>query len=197
MIVENADPLHKVTIIPRGLSLGSTWMLPDEDMIHQSKLKILDQICIYMGGRVAEEIIFGDVSTGASQDISSSTDLARKMVTQWGMSDLLGTITYGQKDEPIFIGKEIAQHKDYSEKTAETIDSEIKKIITEQHDRCKKILNDNIDKLKLLAETLFEKETMDAEEVYALLGMKQEVNDYFKVDKSIEEQENLDDANKK
>ena len=139
--------------------------------LHLTRLKILDEICILMGGRVAEEITFDDISTGASQDISQATDLARKMTTQWGMSDKLGTINYGQKDEPIFIGKEIATHKDYSEKTAEVIDEEIKRIITEQYNKAKKILTTNKAKLKKLAETLFEKETLDAEEIYKLIDI--------------------------
>ncbi len=169
IMVENSDPLHKVTVIPRGLALGLTSFLPKEDEFHLSRNKILDNICIYMGGRVAEELIFDDVSSGASMDISQSTDFARRMVTQWGMSEKLGTITYGQKEEPIFIGKEIATHKDYSEKTAELIDQEIKRIITDQYNRAKKILTENKDKLIKLADTLFEKETLEAEEIYTLL----------------------------
>jgi cell division protease FtsH len=173
LMVENSDPLHKVTVIPRGMALGLTSFLPDEDVLNYSRNKIIDEICILMGGRVAEEIIFDDIDTGASNDINRATELARKMVTQWGMSDKLGTITYGQKEEPIFIGKEIATHKDYSEKTAELIDSEIKKIISEQHDRAKKILLENKDKLIKLAETLFEKETLEAEDIYVLLDLKE------------------------
>ena len=171
MLVENADPLHKVSIIPRGMAGGVTFTLPEGDDLHLSRSKILDSICVFMGGRVAEDIIFGEICTGASQDISSATEYARRMVTQWGMSDKLGPITYGKKDEPIFIGKEIATHKDYSERTAEIIDNEIKTIITTQYERAKKLLNENKDNLIKLAETLFEKETMDAEEVYELLGM--------------------------
>ncbi len=174
LMVENADPLHKVTVIPRGMALGITSFLPDEDILNYSRNKIIDEICILMGGRVAEEITFDDIDTGAANDINRATELARKMVTQWGMSELLGTITYGQKEEPIFIGKEIATHKDYSEKTAEIIDSEIKKIISEQHDRAKKILLDNKERLVKLAETLYEKETLEAAEIYTLLDLKQE-----------------------
>jgi cell division protease FtsH len=171
LFVENSDPLHKVTVIPRGMALGLTSMLPEDDELHLTKLKIMDEICILMGGRVAEEITFNDISTGASHDISRATDLARKMTTQWGMTEKLGTITYGQKDEPIFIGKEIATHKDYSEKTAEVIDEEINKIITEQYNKAKKILTTNKAKLKTLAETLFEKETLDAADIYKLLKL--------------------------
>ena len=171
LIVKNADPIHKVTVIPRGMALGLTSMLPENDEIHLSRAKITDQLCILMGGRVAEEVIFNEICTGASQDISQATDITRKMVTQWGMSDKLGAITYGQKEEPIFIGKEIATHKDYSEKTAELIDGEIKRIIGEQYDRAKKILLDNKGKLIKLADTLFEKETLEAAEIYKLLDM--------------------------
>ena len=171
LIVKNADPIHKVTVIPRGMALGLTSMLRENDEIHLSRAKITDQLCILMGGRVAEEVIFNEICTGASQDISQATDITRKMVTQWGMSDKLGAITYGQKEEPIFIGKEIATHKDYSEKTAELIDGEIKRIIGEQYDRAKKILLDNKGKLIKLADTLFEKETLEAAEIYKLLDM--------------------------
>ena len=182
LFVENLDSLHKVTVIPRGMALGLTSMLPEDDELHVTKLKLMDEICMLMGGRVAEEMTFNDISTGASHDISRATDLARKMVTQWGMNDKLGTITYGQKDEPIFIGKEIATHKDYSEKTAELIDEEIKKIITEQYSRAKKIITINKAKLKKLAETLFEKETLDAEDIYKLLNIfpKKNTNNYLK-----------------
>jgi len=172
IFTEYSDPIHKVSVIPRGMALGITSTLPENDNYHLSKLRILDDICVLMGGRVAEEIIFGDVCTGAMNDINRATELARKMVTQWGMSDTLGPITYGQKDEPIFIGKEIATHKDYSEKTAEKIDEEIKNIITSQYERAKKILIDNKDNMIKLANTLYERETLDSEEIYELLGIK-------------------------
>ncbi len=174
MNVENSDPLHKVSIVPRGMALGITSMLPQEDEYHLSKSRILDQICVFMGGRVAEELTFGsaEICTGASNDIQRATEMARKMVTEWGMTDVLGPIAYGQKEEPIFIGKEIAHHKDYSEETAQTIDEEVKKIVTAQYDRAKSILTTNSDNLKKLAEELTLKETMDADEVYALLGVE-------------------------
>ena len=174
MNVENSDPLHKVSIVPRGMALGITSMLPQEDEYHLSKSRILDQICVFMGGRVAEELTFGkaEICTGASNDIQRATEMARKMVTEWGMTDTLGPIAYGQKEEPIFIGKEIAHHKDYSEETAQTIDEEVKKIVTAQYDRAKSILTENADKLKKLAEELTLKDTMDADEVYALLGVE-------------------------
>lgn len=172
LLSENADPLHKVTVIPRGMAAGVTFTLPDDNQ-HVSKSKLVEQICILLGGRAAEKIIFGDICTGASNDINNATDIARKMVTQWGMSDAAGPICYGQKDEPIFIGREIATHKDYSESTAELVDKEIKKIITAQYDRAISVLTENKEKLILLADTLFEKETLDAQEIYGLLGVWQ------------------------
>jgi len=182
LMVKNADPIHKVTVIPRGMALGLTSMLPENDVLHVTRSTIIDQVCILMGGRVAEDIMFNEITTGAAHDISSATDMVRKMVTQWGMNDKLGTVTYGSKDEPIFIGKEIASHKDYSEKTAEVIDSEIKKIITDQYDRAKKILTTNKSKLVKLADTLFEKETLDADDIYKLLNIKpREGNDNRKI----------------
>lgn len=171
ILSEHADALHKVSVIPRGMAAGVTFSLPDEDN-HLSKNKLLDQITILLGGRAAEEIILGDICTGAVNDINVATDLARKMVTQWGMSSEMGPIAYGQKDEPIFLGKEIATHKDYSDRTAELIDSEIKSIIFNQYENAKKLLKEHKDKLILLSETLYEKETIDAEYIYELLNMK-------------------------
>ena len=154
------------------MAAGVTFTLPDDNQ-HVSKNKLLDQIFIFLGGRAAETLIFGDVCTGASNDISNATDIARKMVTQWGMSDKAGPICYGQKDEPIFLGKEIATHKDYSDKTAELVDNEIHSIISAQYERAIQVLKENKDKLILLSETLFEKETLDAKEIMDLIGLKQ------------------------
>ncbi len=172
LVSEYGDPLHKVTVIPRGMAAGVTFTLPDDNQ-HVSKNKLLDQIFIFLGGRAAEALIFGDVCTGASNDISNATDIARKMVTQWGMSDKVGPICYGQKDEPIFLGKEIATHKDYSDKTAELVDEEIHSIIETQYQRAIKVLEEQKDKLILLSETLFEKETLDAKEIMDLTGLYQ------------------------
>ncbi|MBR2317954.1 MAG: ATP-dependent zinc metalloprotease FtsH, partial [Spirochaetales bacterium] len=172
LISEYGDPLHKVTVIPRGMAAGVTFTLPDDNQ-HVSKNKLLDQIFIFLGGRAAEALIFGDVCTGASNDISNATDIARKMVTQWGMSDKVGPICYGQKDEPIFLGKEIATHKDYSDKTAQLVDEEIHGIIAAQYERAIKVLTEQKDKLILLSETLFEKETLDAKEIMELTGLYQ------------------------
>jgi cell division protease FtsH len=172
LVSEYGDPLHKVTVIPRGMAAGVTFTLPDDNQ-HVSKNKLLDQIFIFLGGRAAEALIFGDVCTGASNDISNATDIARKMVTQWGMSDKVGPICYGQKDEPIFLGKEIATHKDYSDKTAELVDEEIHNIIASQYQRAIQVLTEHKDKLILLSETLFDKETLDAKEIMELTGLYQ------------------------
>lgn len=172
LVSEYGDPLHKVTVIPRGMAAGVTFTLPDDNQ-HVSKNKLLDQIFIFLGGRAAEALIFGDVCTGASNDISNATDIARKMVTQWGMSDKVGPICYGQKDEPIFLGKEIATHKDYSDKTAELVDEEIHNIIASQYERAIQVLTEHKDKLILLSETLFDKETLDAKEIMELTGLYQ------------------------
>ena len=172
LVSEYGAPLHKVTVIPRGMAAGVTFTLPDDNQ-HVSKNKLLDQIFIFLGGRAAEALIFGDVCTGASNDISNATDIARKMVTQWGMSDKVGPICYGQKDEPIFLGKEIATHKDYSDKTAELVDEEIHNIIASQYERAIQVLTEHKDKLILLSETLFDKETLDAKEIMELTGLYQ------------------------
>ncbi len=159
-----ADPIHKVTIIPRGRALGLTQQLPIDDRHTYKKEYLLAQISILMGGRVAEEIVLGSITTGAGNDIERATELARKMVCEWGMSKL-GPLAYGQKDEQIFLGKELVKHKDYSEKTAIEIDNEIKSIVIDCYNKTKKILEDNIDKLHALANALLEKETLSGDEI--------------------------------
>ncbi len=168
--LKNADPLHKVTIIPHGRALGVAFSLPEHESYSRSKAWLVDRITIAMGGFAAENIIYKQTSTGAQNDISQATDIARKMVCEWGMSETLGPISYGQKEEPIFIGKEIARHKDYSEETAKLIDDEIKRIIDESLQNAEKILNSHKDKFTVLAETLFQKETLDDNEVRKLIG---------------------------
>ncbi len=168
--LKNADPLHKVTIIPHGRALGVAFSLPEEESYSRSKGWLVDRITIAMGGYAAESIIYQETSTGAQNDIEQATEIARRMVCEWGMSKTLGPIAYGQKEEPIFIGKEISRHKDYSEETAKKIDLEIKEIINDALETAKKILSDNKEKLTLLAETLIKKETLDDSEVRELLG---------------------------
>lgn len=172
MFCEYALPLHKITIIPRGVAyLGATMSLPEQDQVHLSKNELLDHIAVSIGGRVAEELIFEDVTTGAAMDIMQASDIARKMICQWGMSSRLGFINYAGTQQHVFLGRDITRGDDYGPETAREIDLEVRDIIQKSYDRVREILETNLDKLKLLAETLLEKETMNAEEVYDLLEM--------------------------
>ncbi|HEB31560.1 MAG TPA: ATP-dependent metallopeptidase FtsH/Yme1/Tma family protein [Spirochaetes bacterium] len=174
MMLPNTDPIHKMTIIPRGLSLGMTQSLPETDKHNLKKDYIIDQITLLMGGRVAEEIRFGNggITTGAQNDIERATSTARKMVCVWGMGDKVGPLQYGQKEEPIFIGKEIARHKDYSEKTAEMIDEEIKEIVEDAYSTAWEILTKNKTNLNKLAMVLLDKEVLDRKEIEDILNIK-------------------------
>jgi len=167
---EEADPLHKVTIIPRGRALGVTFSLPDEDKYMQTKQFILDQVCIFLGGRIAEEIVFGHRTTGASNDIKRATALVRKMVCDFGMTEELGPVAYGDKDESIFLGREMNRHRDYSESTAEAIDRRIRAVMDEQSVRARKILTDHREELERLANALLEHELLDREEILKVLS---------------------------
>ncbi len=164
-LLPGTDPIHKVTIIPRGRALGLTQQLPIDEKHTYSKEYLLNNITVLMGGRVAEELIFNHMTTGAGNDIERATELARKMVCEWGMSERLGPLAFGKKEEQIFLGREIAQHKDYSEKTAIEIDEEVTSIVTQCYEHSKKLLKDNIDILNRLAETLLEKEVLDGEQI--------------------------------
>ncbi len=164
-MLPGTDPVHKVTIIPRGRALGVTQQLPTEDRLSMTKEFADNRIAILMGGRVAEEVIFNQLTTGAGNDIEVATDLARKMVCVWGMSEKLGPLTYGKKDEAVFLGREIQQHRDFSESTAVEIDAEVRRIVSDGYGRARTILTENIDKLKALAEALLERESLDAAQV--------------------------------
>jgi cell division protease FtsH len=172
IMLPGTDPIHKVTIIPRGMALGLTQQLPIDEKHTYKKDYLNNQIAILLGGRVAEELIFNDVTTGAGNDIERASDLARKMVCAWGMSEKLGPITYGKKEEQIFLGREIAQHRDFSEATAVEIDAEVRRIIEESHTIVIKLLTDNIDTLKRLAENLLERESLDTDDVNAIVSGK-------------------------
>jgi cell division protease FtsH len=167
--VPNADPVHKVTIIPRGMALGVTQQLPEGDRHNYSKEYLLGQIAILMGGRLAEEVFLGSITTGASNDIERATELARAMVCEYGMSDL-GPLTFGKKEEQIFLGREIAQHRDFSEDTAIKIDQQVKYIIGEQYDRARNIIEENRDTMVRLAETLLDRETLDAVQIRRIIA---------------------------
>ncbi|MCF7804816.1 MAG: ATP-dependent zinc metalloprotease FtsH [Candidatus Marinimicrobia bacterium] len=161
----HADPVHKVTIIPRGQALGITHQLPLDDRYNYSRSYLKTQLAIMMGGRTAEEIKFNEITTGAGNDIKRATDMARKMVTEWGMSDKLGPLTFGDKEEEIFLGREIAQHRDFSDETAMEIDREVRGLIDEAHENAKRILTENLEILNTLSEALLEHETLDQEEI--------------------------------
>jgi cell division protease FtsH len=176
--LKNADPLHKITIIPHGRALGVAFSLPEDDTYSRNRGWLVDRITIAMGGYAAEKIIFNETTTGAQNDLEQATEIARRMVCEWGMSDALGPIAYGQKEEPIFLGKEIARHKDYSEDTARTIDTEIKKIVTGGLEMAEKILGEEKEKLTLLATTLLTKENLDDDQIRALLGMPPRKRDH-------------------
>src|SRR5712691_10939302 len=168
-ILPNTDPLHKVTIIPRGMALGVTQQLPTEEFHNYTKEQLEARIAVCMGGRIAEDLTFSQISTGAQNDIEQATEMARKMVCEWGMSELLGPLTYGKKEEQIFLGKEFNRHQDYSEATALKIDAEIKRIVTEQYERAQRTLSDNREVLNRVAEALLEHEVLDAEQLKALV----------------------------
>ena len=159
--VPNIDPVHKVTIIPRGMALGVTMYLPEKDRLSASKEYLLGQIATAMGGRIAEDVFIGSITTGAANDIERATEIARAMVCEYGMSDL-GPLTFGKKEEQIFLGREISQHRDYSEDTAIKIDKEVQKIVRDQYSRAELIIKENKDALIRIAEALLEHETLDS-----------------------------------
>jgi cell division protease FtsH len=159
--VPNIDPVHKVTIIPRGMALGVTMYLPEKDRLSATKEYLLGQIAMAMGGRIAEDIFIGSITTGAANDIEKATEIARAMVCEYGMSEL-GPLTFGKKEEQIFLGREIAQHRDYSEDTAIKIDNEVKRIVAEQYSRAENIIRENNDAMVRLADALLEFETLDS-----------------------------------
>jgi cell division protease FtsH len=164
-MIPGTDPIHKVTIIPRGRALGLTQRLPIDEKHIYPKDYLLDNIAVLMGGRAAEEIVLQIQTTGSREDITQSTELARKMVCEWGMSEKMGPLAFGQKEEQIFLGREFARHKDYSERTAQDIDEEIKQIVDNSYDSARKILEENIDLLHGLADSLLEREALDGDQI--------------------------------
>lgn len=182
----NCDPVHEVTIIPRGSAGGYTMMRPETDRLTYSKKYLVDDICSTLGGRVAEEIVIKDISSGASQDIKMATKLARAMVTEFGMSEKLGLISYSDDSQPVFLGKDMATHSAYSEETAKMIDEEVRTIVSTQHERARKLLTENRSILDNMARVLIEKETIYTEEVDMLMEGK----NYEEVLKYMEEHEN-------
>ncbi|MGD9038105.1 MAG: ATP-dependent zinc metalloprotease FtsH [Desulfobacteraceae bacterium] len=169
-LIPKTDPIHKVTIIPRGRALGLTQQLPIDEKHTYPKDYLLNNIAILMGGRVAEELVLNIQTTGAGNDIEKASDLARKMVCDFGMSDNLGPLTFGKREEQIFLGREIAQHRDYSELTAQKIDEEVRSIVTGGYERATKLIKDNLDTLHRMAAALLEKETLDAEDIDKIMA---------------------------
>ena len=166
IMIPECEPLHKVTIVPRGIAyLGATMQLPEKDKYHYTKKEFKAQLATFMAGRVAEQIVFDDISSGAKSDIKYASDIARKMVCEWGMSDALGPLAYGEREEHIFLGREIDRHKDYSEETARAIDKEIRKVIDEAEATAKKLLTKNRKKLDAIAQALLKYEVIDGAEV--------------------------------
>ncbi|CAG1065451.1 cell division protease FtsH [uncultured bacterium] len=168
-LIPGTDPIHKVSIIPRGMALGLTQQLPIDERHTYSKDYLVNNISVLMGGRAAEEIVLNHMTTGAGNDIERATELARKMVCEWGMSDKLGPLTFGKKEEHIFLGKDMGQKRDFSEETAEEIDAEIKKIVVENYTRARKLLESHTGALHRLAKALLEKEVLDGQEIEKLI----------------------------
>ncbi len=168
VLLPHADPIHKVTIIPRGMALGLTQQLPADEKHNYSRDYLNDQIAILLGGRIAEEITMDSLTTGAGNDLERATELSRRMVCEWGMSDAMGPLTFGKKEEQIFLGREIAQHQDYSEDTALQIDQEVKRFVTDNYKRAHRLLTESKETLVQIAEALLAREVLDAEQVRRL-----------------------------
>ncbi|MBR0518463.1 cell division protein FtsH, partial [bacterium] len=179
-VTPGADPVRKITILPRGMALGVTWSMPEDDKHLQTTEELFAQIVVLLGGRVAEEIVFGDVTTGASNDLERATDLARKMVMKYGMSEKVGLITYGKDDDNVFLGRDIMKRHYCSEKTSETIDAEVKRIVDEAYAQTKKTLLSYTERMDFVVERLLDCEVMEGDEL-----------------KEIMEAENLDDLREK
>jgi cell division protease FtsH len=165
----NADPVHKISIIPRGQALGYTLTLPMEDKYLVTKGELVDELAMLLGGRVAEEMIFDEITTGDQNDIEKATKLARKMVCEFGMSDKLGPLTLGQKQGEVFLGRDFTTHKDYSDQIAYEIDKEVRRLVDEAYERAADILTQHREKLDTIARALLDRETLEKEELLALL----------------------------
>jgi cell division protease FtsH len=169
-LLPNTDPIHKVTIIPRGRALGLTQQLPINEKHTYPKEYLLNNITILMGGRAAEEIVLNTETTGAGNDIQRASDLARKMVCDFGMSKELGPLSFGKRDEQIFLGRELSQHRDYGEETARKIDEEVRNIVTGAYEKSCQLIRDNLDTMNRMAQALLEKETLTSDDVDAIMG---------------------------
>jgi cell division protease FtsH len=164
-LLPKTDPVHKVTIIPRGRALGVTLQLPEHDRYSQDRERLLNSIAVLFGGRIAEEVFMHQMTTGASNDFERATEIARRMVTQWGMSDALGPMVYGENEGEIFLGRSITTHKNVSETTMQQVDREIRRIIDSQYQLARKLIEDNRDKVDAMAKALLELETLDSDQI--------------------------------
>jgi len=171
-LLPKTDPVHKVTIIPRGRALGVTMQLPTEDRYSQDRVRLLNTITVLFGGRIAEELFMDQMTTGASNDFQRATDLARRMVTQWGMSDALGPMVYGEEEGEIFLGRSVTTHKNMSEASLQKVDAEIRRIIDEQYALARRLLEENRDKVEAMTAALLEFETIDAEQINDIMAGK-------------------------
>jgi len=168
-LTPGADPVHKVTIIPRGMALGVTQQLPLDERHTWSREYVLNRITMLLGGRAAEELVLGETTTGAGDDLQKATDLSRRMVCEWGMSETLGPVTFGKKDDEVFLGRDFGQVQDYSDKTAMEIDSEVRSILKTSYEKARKILSDNLSLLHKMAELLLERESLDSSAIEDLI----------------------------
>jgi cell division protease FtsH len=171
-MLPKTDPVHKVTVIPRGRALGVTMQLPTEDRYSQDRERLLSMIAVLFGGRIAEELFMNQMTTGASNDFERATEIARRMVTQWGMSDELGTMVYGENEGEVFLGRSVTTHKSVSEATMQKVDAEIRRIIDQQYRVARKILEENRDKVEMMAKALLEYETLDADQIGDIMSGK-------------------------
>jgi cell division protease FtsH len=169
-LLPKTDPVHKVTIIPRGRALGVTMQLPEQDRYSQDRERLLNMIAVLFGGRIAEEVFMHQMTTGASNDFERATEIARRMVTQWGMSDVLGPMVYGENEGEIFLGRSITTHKNVSETTMQKVDAEIRRIIDEQYGLARRMLEENRDKVEAMAKALLEFETIDADQINDIMA---------------------------
>jgi cell division protease FtsH len=179
-LLPNTDPIHKVTIIPRGRALGLTQQLPIDEKHTYPKEYLLNNISILMGGRAAEEIVLNSQTTGAGNDIEKASELARRMVCDFGMSESLGPLSYGKREEQIFLGREIAQHRDYSELTAQKIDDEVRGIVSRAYGKTSQLIKDNMDTLHKMAQALLEKETLNTKDIDEIMGPVKEAHSSVK-----------------
>jgi cell division protease FtsH len=170
VMLPHADPIHKVTIIPRGMALGLTMQLPTEEKHNYSRDYLMDQLAILLGGRIAEEITSGALTTGAGNDLERVTELSRRMVCEWGMSDEMGPLTFGKRDEQVFLGREISKSQDYSQETAVRIDSEVKRFVLTNYDRARTVLTEHKAILLKIADELLLREVLDAEQVRKIVA---------------------------